>query len=435
MWMIIGIFFLMLLIGVPVAFGVGISSMLYLALNGKDLVILTQRIFAGGDSFTLMAIPLFIFAGEIMNACGVTKRIVGSMDEAGFDRDYATAVTAASATIGSIIPPSILMVLYSSITGISVGKLFMAGVIPGILVGVSQMIYAFIKAKKNPAKYDGDVKVKFDFKRMVKSFINALPALVMPLIIIGGILSGVFTATEAGAIAGAYGLIIGIFVYKEFTFEGAIKTVLSAARTSGMTMLIVASTTAFGYCLAIEKFPEQVSALLTGISTNPNVLMLLMILAMCVIGMFMDTTSAAIMVPIFYPIAAAAGIDGIHFGMVMVLTFILGGITPPVGVTLYIATAVAKIKFTNLLKEMWPFIALFIAVLFAVLPGYLPDHPQHAGLICSRTADAHEKLFLNFLLNLLSLALHSPLLPSDLPKQKPFVQRSGCFHPSRVEAA
>ena len=287
MWMIIGIFFLMLLIGVPVAFGVGISSMLYLALNGKDLVILTQRIFAGGDSFTLMAIPLFIFAGEIMNACGVTKRIVGfanelvgfipgglahvnilasmlfagvsgstsadvasiggmligSMDEAGFDRDYATAVTAASATIGSIIPPSILMVLYSSITGISVGKLFMAGVIPGILVGVSQMIYAFIKAKKNPAKYDGDVKVKFDFKRMVKSFINALPALVMPLIIIGGILSGVFTATEAGAIAGAYGLIIGIFVYKEFTFEGAIKTILSAARTSGMTMLIVASTT------------------------------------------------------------------------------------------------------------------------------------------------------------------------------------------------
>ena len=410
MWMIIGIFFLMLLIGVPVAFGVGISSMLYLALNGKDLVILTQRIFAGGDSFTLMAIPLFIFAGEIMNACGVTKRIVGfanelvgfipgglahvnilasmlfagvsgstsadvasiggmligSMDEAGFDRDYATAVTAASATIGSIIPPSILMVLYSSITGISVGKLFMAGVIPGILVGVSQMIYAFIKAKKNPAKYDGDVKVKFDFKRMVKSFINALPALVMPLIIIGGILSGVFTATEAGAIAGAYGLIIGIFVYKEFTFEGAIKTVLSAARTSGMTMLIVASTTAFGYCLAIEKFPEQVSALLTGISTNPNILMLLMIIAM-----FMDTTSAAIiMVPIFYPIAAAAGIDGIHFGMVMVLTFILGGITPPVGVTLYIATAVAKIKFTNLLKEMWPFILLFIAVMFAV--AYCP---------------------------------------------------------------
>lgn len=415
MWLIIGVFFLLLILGVPVAFDVGIASVIYLVANNKDLIILTQRIFAGGDSFTLMAIPLFIFAGEIMNACGVTKRIVGfanelvgfipgglahvnilasmlfagvsgstsadvasiggmmigSMEEAGFDRPYATAVTAASATIGSIIPPSILMVLYSSITGISVGKLFMAGVIPGILVGVSQMIYAFIMAKKNPGKYDGNVKVKFNLKRAVKAFFNALPALIMPLIIIGGILSGVFTATEAGAIAGAYGLIIGIFVYKEFTFKGAIQTILSAARTSGMTMLIVASTTAFGYCLAIEKFPAQVSALLTGISTNPNVLMLLMIIAMSIIGMFMDTTSAAIiMVPIFYPIAEAVGIDGIHFGMVMVLTFILGGITPPVGVTLFIATAVAKIKFVNLLKEMWPFILLFLLVLFSV--AYFP---------------------------------------------------------------
>lgn len=416
MWLIIAVFFVLLILGVPVAFDVGIASVIYLAANGKDLIILTQRIFAGGDSFTLMAIPLFIFAGEIMNACGVTKRIVGfanelvgfipgglahvnilasmmfagvsgstsadvasiggmmigSMEEAGFDRPYATAVTAASATIGSIIPPSILMVLYSSITGISVGKLFMAGVIPGVLVGVSQMVYAFIKAKRSPTKYDGNVKVKFNFGRMMKAFINALPALVMPLIIIGGILSGVFTATEAGAIAGAYGLIIGIFVYKEFTFEGAVQTVLSAARTSGMTMLIVASTTAFGYCLAIEKFPEQVSKLLTGISTDANVLMLLMILAMSVIGMFMDTTSAAIiMVPIFYPIANAVGIDGIHFGMVMVLTFILGGITPPVGVTLFIATAVAKIKFVDLLKEMWPFILLFLTVLFSV--AYIPE--------------------------------------------------------------
>lgn len=415
MWVIIGIFFVLLIIGVPVAFGVGISSAIYLFLNGKDLIILTQRIFAGGDSFTLMAIPLFIFAGEIMNACGVTKRIVGfanelvgfipgglahvnilasmlfagvsgstsadvasiggmmigSMDEAGFDRCYATAVTAASATIGSIIPPSILMVLYSSITGISVGKLFMAGVIPGILVGVSQMIYAFIKARMNPGMYDGNIKVTFNLTRMLKSFLNALPALVMPLIIIGGILSGVFTATEAGAIAGAYGLIIGIFVYREFTFQGALQTLLSAARTSGMTMLIVSGATAFGYCLAIEKFPEQVSALITGVSSNPNVLMLLMILAMAVIGMFMDTTSAAIiMVPIFYPIAEACGINGIHFGMVMVLTFILGGITPPVGVTLYIATAVAKVKFVDLLKEMWPFIVLFLVVLFAV--AYCP---------------------------------------------------------------
>ncbi|MFA9464772.1 MAG: TRAP transporter large permease [Velocimicrobium sp.] len=416
MWIILLIFFILLIIGVPVAFDVGIAATIYLFLNGNDLIIVTQRIFAGSDSFTLMAIPLFIFAGEIMNACGVTKRIVlfanelvgfihgglahvnimasmlfagvsgstsadvasiggmmiGSMTEAGFNREYSTAVTAASATIGSIIPPSILMVLYSSITGISVGKLFMAGVIPGILVAVSQMVYAYIRAKKNPVKYDGDITPQFNLKRLGKSFLIAVPALIMPLIIIGGILSGVFTATEAGAIAGLYGLLIGIFVYHEFTFKSAIKTILSAAKTSGMTMLIVASATGFSYCLAIEKFPQQVSTLITSISTNPNVLMLLMIIAMCIIGMFMDTTSAAIiMVPIFYPIAEAYGINGIHFGMVMVLTFILGGITPPVGVTLYIATAVGKVKFSNLLKEMWPFILMFITLILCV--AYIPQ--------------------------------------------------------------
>lgn len=415
MWTILGVFFILLICGVPVAFDVGIASVIYLAKSGEDLIVLTQRVFAGGDSFTLMAIPLFIFAGEIMNACGVTKRIVnfanelvgfipgglahvnifasmifagvsgstsadvasiggmliGSMNEAGFDLAYSTAVTAASATIGSIIPPSILMVLYSSITGISVGKLFMAGVIPGIMIGVTQMIYAYFKAKKNPEKYDGNYKMRFNARRCGKAFLNAIPALIMPLIIIGGILTGVFTATEAGAIAGLYGLLIGVFLYKEFTFKGAIQTIISSAKTSGMTMLIVSGATAFGYCLAIEKFPNQVSSLITGVSTNPNVLMLLMILAMTIIGMFMDTTSAAIiMVPIFFPIAEAAGMNGIHFGMVMVLTFVLGGITPPVGVTLYIAVAVAKIKLGQLLKEMWPFILLFVLVMMLV--AYCP---------------------------------------------------------------
>lgn len=415
MWTILGVFFILLIMGVPVAFDVGIASVIYLFSQGEDLIVLTQRVFAGGDSFTLMAIPLFIFAGEIMNACGVTRRIVGfanelvgfipgglahvnifasmifagvsgstsadvasiggmligSMNEAGFDLSYATAVTAASATIGSIIPPSILMVLYSSITGISVGKLFMAGVVPGILIGITQMIYAFLKAKSNPDMYDGNSKLRFNGKRCLKAFINAVPALIMPLIIIGGILTGVFTATEAGAIAGLYGLLIGVFLYKEFTFQGAIHTIISSAKTSGMTMLIVSGATAFGYCLAIEKFPNQVSKLITGVSSNPNVLMLLMILAMTIIGMFMDTTSAAIiMVPIFFPIAEAAGINGIHFGMVMVLTFVLGGITPPVGVTLYIAVAVAKLKLGQLLKEMWPFILLFVAVMMLV--AYVP---------------------------------------------------------------
>lgn len=423
MWIILGVFFVMLILGIPVAFSVGIASVIYLLSSGRDLIILTQRMFAGGDSFTLMAIPLFIFAGEIMNTCGVTKRIVrfanelvgfipgglahvnifasmlfagisgsttadvasiggmliGSMDEAGFSRPYATAVTAASATIGSIIPPSILMVLYSSITGISVGKLFLAGVVPGVLTGLIQMVYAFFKARKNPRLYDGEA-IHFNLRKLGRSFINAIPALIMPLIIIGGILSGVFTATEAGAIASLYGLLVGIFLYKEFTWKGAIKTIISSAKTSGLTMLIIAGAMAFGYCLAIEKFPNQVAALILGASANPTVIMLMMMMVMLVIGMFMDTTSAAIiMVPIFYPIASSIGLNPIHFGMVMVLTFILGGLTPPVGVTSYVAIAIAKINFSSLLKELWQFIVISVVILLLV--AFVPEISLFLGNI------------------------------------------------------
>ena len=428
MWTILGVFFILLIMGVPVAFDVGIASVIYLFSQGEDLIVLTQRVFAGGDSFTLMAIPLFIFAGEIMNACGVTRRIVGfanelvgfipgglahvnifasmifagvsgstsadvasiggmligSMNEAGFDLSYATAVTAASATIGSIIPPSILMVLYSSITGISVGKLFMAGVVPGILIGLTQMIYAFLKAKSNPDMYDGNNKLRFNGKRCLKAFINAVPALIMPLIIIGGILSGVFTATEAGAIAGLYGLLIGVFLYKEFTFKGAIHTIISSAKTSGMTMLIVSGATAFGYCLAIEKFPNQVSKLITGVSSNPNVLMLLMILAMTIIGMFMDTTpSILVLVPILFPVAKAANINAIHFGVIVVVNLMMGLLTPPFGMALYTTQSVGKCSMGGLLKQLWPFLIgdVLVLIMISVFPDLILTLPRLMGLI------------------------------------------------------
>ena len=405
-------FFVMIFLRFPIAYAVGLSSVLCMMVQGQALTDVCRLMVKGISSFSLMAVPFFITMGVLMGSGGISEKLIALADacvgwmrggmamvnivasyffggisgsasadtasigsimipmmvDQGYDADFSTAVTITSSCEGLLVPPSHNMVIYATTAGgISVGSLFLAGYLPGALLAIVLMIGSYIiSVKENYPKGS-----PFSIKGFIKQLGTSIWALAAVVIVVFGVVGGVFTATEAGAIAGAYGLIIGIFVYKEFTFEGAIKTVLSAARTSGMTMLIVASTTAFGYCLAIEKFPEQVSALLTGISTNPNVLMLLMIIAMCIIGMFMDTTSAAIiMVPIFYPIAAAAGIDGIHFGMVMVLTFILGGITPPVGVTLYIATAVAKIKFTNLLKEMWPFIALFIAVMFAV--AYCP---------------------------------------------------------------
>ena len=415
MTILLSSFFILLLIGVPVAAVMGISSTLYMLARGADLLTIPQRMFAGADSFTLMAIPLYIFAGEIMNRCGITRRIfrfaseivgflpgglalvnvlastiagisgstsadvaslgvmeIGGMTEAGYSKSYSTAVTCASATIGSIIPPSILMVLYSSITGISCGKLFVAGMIPGIMVCGSQMLYCFYKAKRDPENCDGNYHPKFNLHNFLMAAKDAIPAMIMPAIIIGGTLSGIFTATEAGAVAGLYGVLIGVFYYREFHFQDMIDTVKSTAFTVGQSSLIFAATSAFSYCIAILQLPNKMSLWISGITTNPYLIMFLMILAMMIIGCFMDTTPAAIiMVPIFQPLAASFGFDPIHFGMVMVLTFIFGGITPPVGATLFIASSVGQISLAKLVKDMWPLILLFFIVMMLV--AYIPQ--------------------------------------------------------------
>lgn len=411
MWIMMGMFFFLLLLNVPVATVMGTSSIVYLLMRHKSLLIVAQRMFAGVDSFTLMAIPLYIFAGELMNRCGITKRIfrlaneivgflpgglalvnvlastmfagisgstsadvaslgvmeIAGMTDEGYSRPYATAVTCASATIGSIIPPSILMVLYSSLTGVSCGKLFVAGVIPGIMVCVTQMAFCLIKAKRNPENCDGNYRPKFNLVNLGKAALDAVPALLMPGIIVGGTLTGVFTATEAGAVAGLYGVLVGIFYYKEIDIHELYESIKSTAYTVGVGSFIFAATSVFSYCLAIEQVPNKLGALITGFSTNKNVVLILMILIMLLIGCFMDTSAAAIiMVPILEPIAAGMGFDPIHFAMVMVLTFIIGGITPPVGATLFVAVSVGKISFEDLVKEMWPLIALFALVMLMV---------------------------------------------------------------------
>ena len=412
---LIGLFLVSLVIGVPVAFGLGASVLAYLLVVDKSFIIIPQRIFAGADSFTLMAIPLFIFAGEVMNKCGVTKRIVGfaeacvgfiagglahavivaniimagisgsttadvaaiggmtipAMAKAGYNRAYATAVNAAAATIGSIIPPSILMILYGSITGISIGALFVAGFIPGLFIGLGFMVVSYIYAKKNPAEFDG-TRVPITFINLFKSFIDAIPALIMPAIIIGGILTGVFTATEAGAIASLYGVLVGFFVYKEIKLKDFPELVLNSSSVTGMAMLIVSIAMLFSWNLAMEGFPKAMADFLTAISNSPSVILFLMLLIMLIIGCFMDTTSAAIiMVPIFQPISVILGFNQIHFAFVMVLTFIIGGVTPPVGITLFVATAVGKVRFGEILKYIWPY--LIVLFFFLFLCAYVPE--------------------------------------------------------------
>jgi tripartite ATP-independent transporter DctM subunit len=415
MWILIGLFFVCLLIGVPVAFGLGISVLAYLFIADKSFLIMPQRVFAKTDSFTLMAIPLFIFAGEIMNKCGVTKRIVAfaqscvgfiagglahativaniimagisgsttadvaaiggmtipAMAKAEYNRAYATAVNAAAATIGSIIPPSILMILYGSITGISIGALFVSGFVPGLLIGLGFMIVSYTYAKKDPTRFDGE-RIPITFAHMLKSFIDAIPALVMPAIIIGGILTGVFTATEAGAIASLYGVLVGTFVYREIRLKDFPEVILNSSSVTGMAMLIVSIAMLFSWNLAMEGFPRAMAEFMRAISDSPGVLLFLMLLIMLIIGCFMDTTSAAIiMVPIFQPIAAALKFNQVHFGFVMVLTFIIGGVTPPVGITLFVATAVGKVKFGEMLQYMWPYLLVLFFFLFLI--AYVPD--------------------------------------------------------------
>jgi tripartite ATP-independent transporter DctM subunit len=415
MALILVTFLILLVIGVPVAFNLGISVILYLLFSGQQFIIMPQRMFAGADSFTLMAIPLFIFAGEIMNACGITKRIVkfsqsvvgfiagglahvtiianiimagisGSstadvaalggmlipaMAKAGYNRAYSSAINAMAAAIGSVIPPSILMILYGSITGISIGSLFVAGFVPGLLIGLGFMIVAYIKAKKNPEQFDGE-KMDFSWQNLVASFLEAIPALIMPLIIVGGILSGVFTATEAGAVAGLYGILVGIFLFKEIKLSDFPHIILNSASVTGMSMIIVSCAILFSWILAYEGFPMQMANLLTSISSDKNVLLFLMTVIMLIIGCFMDTTSAAIiMVPIFHPIALSLGLNSVHFGFVMVLTFIMGAVTPPVGISLFVATAIGKVTFSDLVKHIWSFLAVMFTVLFAT--AYIPE--------------------------------------------------------------
>jgi tripartite ATP-independent transporter DctM subunit len=359
--------------------------------------------------------PLFIFAGEIMNKCGVTKRIVAfaqscvgfiagglahativaniimagisgsttadvaaiggmtipAMAKAEYNRAYATAVNAAAATIGSIIPPSILMILYGSITGISIGALFVSGFVPGLLIGLGFMIVSYTYAKKDPTRFDGE-RIPITFAHMLKSFIDAIPALVMPAIIIGGILTGVFTATEAGAIASLYGVLVGTFVYREIRLKDFPEVILNSSSVTGMAMLIVSIAMLFSWNLAMEGFPRAMAEFMRAISDSPGVLLFLMLLIMLIIGCFMDTTSAAIiMVPIFQPIAAALKFNQVHFGFVMVLTFIIGGVTPPVGITLFVATAVGKVKFGEMLQYMWPYLLVLFFFLFLI--AYVPD--------------------------------------------------------------
>lgn len=406
MWIGIVVFVFALLIGVPIAFSLGIGSLAFLLFEGNiPLMLIAQRLFTGIDSFPFMAIPFFILAGELMNVSGITRRLVkfadvlvghfkgglahvnivtsmffagitgsavadtsaiGSMliptmDQQGYDTDFSCAVTVSSSVIGPIIPPSIPMVVFSLISGTSVAGLFLAGVIPGILLGLGLMLVAYwISAKRNYPRNEKAASIK----EIIFALFEALVPLFMPLIILGGILGGFFTATEASGVAVVYALIIGIFVYKKLNLKNLKEAFVNTSRTTGVVFLVIACSNIFNWVLATQQVPQYLTAFVSQALESPAVLLLLINIILLILGTFMEGTAAMIMtVPILIKITAAFGIHPITLGAIVVLNLMIGLITPPLGLCLFVAVGIGKITIEKISKAVLPFLAVEIVVL------------------------------------------------------------------------
>ena len=405
-------FAVLLVLGMPIAFVMGVSSMFALLSNPQlPGLVIAQKIFTTVDSFSLMAIPFFMLAGHLMNEAGITKILVkfshslvghirgglaqstvlagmlmagisGSanadasaigglmvptLKEDSYDDGFAVSLVAATAALGPIIPPSIMMIIYSSITNISVAKLFLAGFVPGILSGLGFMMISYLYARKKgfvPAK-------KSTAGEVWKSFRSAFWALLMPVIIMGGILSGVFTATEAGVIAVVYGLGYGI-ISKEITWKKLEKVLLDSVVSTVVPMLIIAMAAMVSYILARENLPVVVMSLLEATSNNPHIILLIVIGLLFIVGMFIDPTAAMLMlVPVLAPLIGKFGYDPVHFAMIIVMTLVLGGLTPPVGMLLYIVASVDNTPLERIFRSIWPFIWLVFGIV--ILTVFVPQ--------------------------------------------------------------
>jgi C4-dicarboxylate transporter DctM subunit len=404
-----------MLLGIPVAFVIGITVLIYMLLTGTSLVLIPQRMFVGIDSFVLMAVPFFILAGGIMNAGGLTKRLIRfayvlvgtvrgglayiniivsmifagitgaatadvasigailipAMKKEGYDVGFSAAITAASSTIGGIIPPSIPFIVYAITAGnVSVAALFLGGVIPGLMIGLFQIlaIRLFFMKKCPPiAKHE-----RISLSDVPKEARDAILALIMPLIMVGGILTGLFTPTEASAIACVYALIVTSFVYKELTISELQKVILNSAVITGACFLIIAVSASLGWVLTAEMVPLKLSIWIFSLTNNTYLVLILVILFLLFIGTFMDTLAALIItVPILLPTLVKLGLNPVHAGIMVCFALYIGLITPPVGICLYIASSISGLSIEKISKAIFPFIILSVLVLLIV--AYFPD--------------------------------------------------------------
>lgn len=398
------IFFALLICKVPIAFTMGISALLAIISQGMPLNTMITRMVVAVDSFPLMAIPFFILAGELMNAAQLTNQILnlakafvghikgglamvniwasvlfaglsgsatadtaalGSLEipmmvKDGYSKEFSVAVTVASSTVGPIIPPSIMLVMYAVIANVSISRILIAGFIPGVLMALFMSFYVYYISGKRGYGSVG----KFSVHNCFIALKDAIIPMMMPIIIMGGILSGIFTATEAGVIATVYALIIGLFVRRTIKIKELPKILLNAAGTTAVALLITAMASMFSWLLAWESFPEAVTSFMVGLTSSPMIIIFLIVGFLIFLGLFVEGIPVLIVfAPILVPVINEFGIDPIFFGVILVITILVGSLTPPVGSLLYLGSSIGGTSVMDTGKEVWPFVFMIVSVI------------------------------------------------------------------------
>ena len=414
------VFIALLIIGVPVAFSIcsAAAVTMFAGYGDAKMMIVVQRMFQSCDSFSLIAVPFFILAGDLLakgklskvlvefcesflgmirgglsvvsvlagmffaaisgsgaaTTAAVGATLVPELKKRGYREDSAAALVAAAGTIGVVIPPSVPMVLYAVIAEESVNRLFKAGFLPGTIMGAALIIIALVQAYRR--KYPKGTS--FSIKNILRTFVKAIPAILMPLIILGGIFSGYFTPSEAAAVAVVYAVLVSAFVYRDLTWKSLYTIMLGSAKTSAVIMIIIACSGPFGWALANWKIPEAISAAVLGVSTNKFIIMFLISVIILIAGVFMETSSAIIILtPVFLPLVRALNVSTLHFGILFVVGIAIGMITPPVAINLFVATGITGLPIERISKSVVPYliglILVFLLIVFVPLlvPGLL----------------------------------------------------------------
>ena len=419
-YVLIGLFLLLTALGVPVAFSLCLSAatIIFFYMD-RPLVMVSQMMFSGIDSFSFMAVPFFMLAGAFMSAGGVTSRLVsfsqalvgaftgglaqtvsvarmffaaisgssaattaalgstmiGELEKKGYDREWATGIVASSGTVGIVIPPSITMVVYGAIADTSIGDLFVGGFIPGIMMGLSMMAVSWYYARKRGLAGEGT----FSVAAVLRSFKDSFFALMTPVIIIGGIYGGIFTPTEAAAVAAVYGILVGLFVYRELKLRDFPQIIFQAVIGTTVIMFLVGAATVFGWLITNLQIPHQVAKFVVSVTTSPLLFLFAMNILLLIAGTMVNASAAVvILTPIFLPVARTLGIDPLFFGVLMVVNLAIGCITPPVGLDLFVASAISKVSIERVMKACLPYLYALLGVLvvLTVFPWFITVLPS-----------------------------------------------------------